>query len=492
VINWDDSKKRKAFREALQQGYPSVAELAIFVDEELNENLAEVAGGENLKVNAYNLLSWADSQGRFDELYAAFKRENPHHSALQQIEQKSFVSQSHNLTQADWDKLFQHFLPHDITDIQRGFRRGFKQALGIEFQRAQPQYPPFTELSQVRELLESYDADAEGPVLAVRFVECAIMEIQRSNDSNNRDITNLQQWRDLVAAKFNVSNYVAKVDSTTTCHAYLLVALEEQGPDVIVYPELRLTGVNNPNPIEFGATPETCAIDAVANHLSRWIQQAEDILVDHESCADVEVTLEIFLPCQHLEEDIAVTWVLQDRRGDAIKLGMHRRFLIRSSDRIRDRQIQKSLGHIWRQLETCVEAGSPCSRFHSQMDCPEEKGALRAVLRDNQATGLKFLAQLPTDPDKRKNILNDIIDAAIPIALWMTAVTDVDAQALETEFDQLLNCSLIDFADLARCYRSRRQAAPVARPIKILCEHPDRQPRLPDLKNREDEDAIVA
>lgn len=485
AIDWDDNKKRKAFREALQEAYPSDAHLEIFVDEELNENLAFVAGGDNLQVTAYGLVKWAKAKGRLDEVYNAFKKNNPSSAVIKTIERKSFISPTFNLTQDDWDLLFGQFFLDDLADLQRAFYQGFREAIGIDFRLAQPTHPPLVELTQIRELLEIYDADDKGSVLAVRFVEFAIAEFQRSSEGKERDLTALEQWRDRMAQQFGVPPLVPEPKKSR--HAYLLVTLEEIGSDVNVYPELRITGTEKP--MGFGAKPTTCPIDKVAAQISEWIRLAEDALDD--TCDDEEITLELFLPCKHLEDDIATTWSVKDKRGDAIPLGTHRRFLVRSSDRIRDRQIQKALKRKWELLEACVKGNNVCSKFHLQEHCPKGAGTLCALLKDEDAPGLKLIAKLPTDPGQRTDLLNDIIDAAIPIALWSSEMADADANTLKTEFDDLLKqCNLTNFADLARQWRKRRMESPLAKHIRLLCDRPDRCPNLPD--PNQEEDVLVA
>ncbi|MBD2465772.1 hypothetical protein H6G89_32810 [Oscillatoria sp. FACHB-1407] len=488
AIDWDDNTKRKAFREALQGVYPSGAELERFVDEELNVNLATIAEGANLQATAYGLMQWARSKGRLDEVYQAFKSLNSEHPLIKTLEKESFVSPKSNLTQDDWDVLFRQFFPNDLADLQRAFQQGFKKTFGIAFRQMQRQPAPLVELSQIRELLELNDADDKGPVLAVCFVEYAIAELRRSSEGNDRDLTPLEQWRDRISRQYQIPPKPAEPIPKTACHAYLLVALEEIGSDVNVYPELHITGVEKP--VGFGAQPTTCPVDKVADQISEWIRQAEDAL-DPDACDDEEVTLEVFLPCQHLEEDIATTWKIKDKRGDEIALGKHRRFLVRSSDRIRDRQVQIALKRRWLELEACVNANNACDKFHLQENCPQEKGDLRALIKDKGALGLKFVAQLPTDPGKRLNLLYEIIDAAIPIALWSSDMTETDAIALKTEFDHLLTQSrLNNFADLARQWRMRRNESTSAKHIRLLCDRPDRLPKLPD--PNQEEDLLVA
>jgi vWA-MoxR associated protein C-terminal domain/Effector-associated domain 1 len=490
VVDWNDNEKRKALRIALQEAYPSGAALEIFVDEELNENIEVVAGGKNLQVNSHSLLKWARAKNRLDEVYSVFKRENPSHAGIKIIERQSLISQSFNLPPDDWEMLFGYFLPDDLADLQRAFRQGFKDAIGVDFRQVRPTDPPVAEVLQIRELLEEYDINDRGPILAVRFVERAIEQFQISNEVQNRDFSVLQAWRDRIAERFQVPPVAPPPEQTSTRRAYLLVTLEESGSDVIIYPELHITGAENP--IGFGAKPTTCSINQVADRISDWIRQAEELL-ETDICDDEQVTLEVFLPCRHLEEDIAITWSVKNKRGDSIALGTHRRFVVRSSDRIRDRQIQKALQSRWTELQSSVQQNNVCKNFHLQKDCPKDKGILSALLQDTGAIGLKFLAQLPTDSSERIDLFNSIIDAAIPIALWSSEIADLDAISLKAEFDTLLkDCSLTNFTDLARQWRMQRLNSPAAKYIRILCDRPDRLPRLPDLRNREDDDAIVA
>jgi vWA-MoxR associated protein C-terminal domain/Effector-associated domain 1 len=486
VVDWNDNEKRKAFRKALQAAYPSGAALGIFVDEELNENLATVAGGENLEVTAHGLVQWAKAKGRIDEVYSAFKRENPSHAGIKIIERQSFIPQSFNLTSDDWDVLFGYFLSDDLADLQRAFRQGFKDAIGVAFQ-ARRTDPPVAEVLQIRELLEEYDVSDLGPILAVRFVERAIAQFHRSIEVQNRDLSVMEAWRDRIAAKFQVPPVASTPSQRVNCHAYLLVALEVSGSDVNVYPELHITGAKNP--IGFDAKPTTCPINQVADWISEWIVLAEDSL-ETNICDDVEVTLEVFLPCQYLEEDIAIAWSVKDKRGDSIALGIHRRFVVRSSDRIRDPQIQKTLQGRWIELQSSLRENKACKKFYLQTDYPKAKGMLCAALKDNGALGLKFLAPLPIDASERIDLYNGIIDAGIPIALWSSEMADLDALSLKAEFDTLLqDCHFTNFTELARRWRMQRSASPY---IKLLCDRPDRLPRLPDIENRPDTDAIVS
>ncbi|HEY9647471.1 MAG TPA: hypothetical protein V6C88_13925, partial [Chroococcidiopsis sp.] len=81
------------------------------------------------------------------------------------------------------------------------------------------------------------------------------------------------------------------------------------------------------------------------------------------------------------------------------------------------------------------------------------------------------------------------IEAAVPIALWSSDPTEVNANTLKAEFDALLSqCDLTNFAELARQWRRQRieSKSESAKHIRLLCDRPDRLPNLPDPEREED------
>ncbi len=485
-MNWSNDK-REILRLALQNVYTDYDLLEIFVDEKLDANLPDIAEKAELTKVTYKLLKWAKSENRLDELFRVFCLDNPRvkDSVIAKLQSQPLIDISVNLQENDWDTLIVLFSPNDSAYMQVAFRRAFKAVYDQAFWDVRPDCPPMDNPDSILNLLVQYDK----PLLAVRFVEFAIAELRRSDENNERDFTALENWRDRIAQEFDIDPFVPvdNQEQPAIRHAYLLVALERHGAKVNVYPELHIMGEGKPT--GFGATPTNCSIDEVADYLSAWIEQAEEALGDDPSIHE-EVILEVFLPCQDLEEDIASTWFVRDRRGAEVTLGMHRRFLVRSSDRIRDRKIQKALQRKWEALNVCVQEQNACREFHIQRECPGQKGVLCALLKDIDATGLKFLVHLPSEPSKRIDLINEMIDAALPIALWPSEMADVDPNNLRVEFDALLNCQLTNFADLARQWRRRRIEAASANHIRLLCDRPDRWPRLPDSDH--DGDALVA
>lgn len=79
-------KQLQQIQEALLDAYSSVDELRMLARFELSENLNAVAGGDNLRVVVFNLLTWAEQHGRMAELLAGACRERPGNALLAQVQ----------------------------------------------------------------------------------------------------------------------------------------------------------------------------------------------------------------------------------------------------------------------------------------------------------------------------------------------------------------------------------------------------------------------
>jgi endonuclease G, mitochondrial len=94
---------RKALREAMQLVYPSLGSLELFVDEELNRNLAVVGGSGTLDKVIFNLIGWAIAKGYIDDLILALQRDTQNRSDIQQfctqvLRQRIVLNSSESLT----------------------------------------------------------------------------------------------------------------------------------------------------------------------------------------------------------------------------------------------------------------------------------------------------------------------------------------------------------------------------------------------------------
>lgn len=483
-INWDDNSKRKIFRLALQDVYPNKSQLEMFVNEELNINLAIVAGESNLQDTAFDLIVWAKAKGRLEELFEAFCEENPAHLSISQLKQQDLVKKLNRLNPEDIGKLFGQFSYQNLADILKAFLEAFKSVKG-DFWTYRPDNPPLNELVQIQDLLEVYD----DPTLFVRFAEKAIIELQKSNI--DKDYATLRTLGNRITQQYNVPPETPKLHSTPTKQGYLLVALQDKGqvsqgnPSVTIFTYLHVTGETNP--IDFDApSPPTCFLNEVSIHLSALIKKAENALIPYEAG---RVTVELFLPCIHIEENIA-DWEVRNEQNRPRPLGMHRSFIVRSFERLLNPTTQTVLKRNWQILKSSVEANNVCEKFYRH-ETPLSPGILESFLES--IPGLMLTADLPIDSTERQDIFYDIINSAVPIALWSINTSVGTADERRTEFDNLIRESyLTNFCDLAQKWRQKRNqpSSAAIKHLRLLCDCPDRWPNLPD--SRRDEDLLIA
>jgi hypothetical protein len=80
-----DGPQRRQVEEALLSAFPDRTSLAQMVRHGLNENLATLSDGANLREVIFNLLTWAEAQGRTDQVLAAARQANPTNPELQAV-----------------------------------------------------------------------------------------------------------------------------------------------------------------------------------------------------------------------------------------------------------------------------------------------------------------------------------------------------------------------------------------------------------------------
>jgi hypothetical protein len=469
-ITWNGQNRNK-LRLALQEAYPEYDLLKIFVTENLEASLPEISANGALSVVVDKLLDWAVKNSSLDDLFAIFCDVNQSRSKNLHIELQlcPLISPLLKIPKEEWQQLFAIFGLEDFDYLKIAFREAFKAIDEQNLWHMCQDSISTKNSNEIQDLLQKSD----NPILAVHFVDFVIRKFQGSTEFPNRDLTSLKQWRDQITERFQVPPLILTQVNT---HVYLSVAIEQlSGSNVNVYPRLYITGRVESIKLDI----QSCSIDEVASWISKWIQEAEEMAI----CENEEVTLEIFLPHQHLGEDIISTWIVENDDKKLISLASYRRFVVRSTDRIRKPSIQKAINKRWQELQELVQSNNHCDRFHPEKECREEPANLCALLKDSGALGLKLFTQLPPEKDKRDDLFYAITESPIPIALWSSEITVLDTCSLEAQFDYLLQCDVTNFAELARKWRMQRQLSASTKYIKLLCDCPDRLPKLPD-KNR--------
>lgn len=484
-MDWNSINRGK-FRKALIEQYVQKESIELFVKDHIVCSFSDI-DGRDTEIWTSGLLDKAERDGWIKELFSCFCKENKDSAIVEKLcnELQIPLAGLPSVPLAETSELFNCFVETDLNIVRNAFCRAFSTAYaGSQFRDMQRgnKDTQLDSLAQIKDVLESYE-----PKLAVEFAKHVIVAL-RKND-HTRDVSVLEGWRDRNAKEHKLSPLLSS-SGTKESPNYLLVSLKEtsqitQGCCTFsVFSELYISSIGDF--VEFGATAITCSVDQIGGHLSVLIKKAEDVSSDY---GNGRVTLELFLPAEHLDID-AGSWEILVK-DSPLPLWKRLKLMVRSFDRAGEKRDQTNVRHKWQMLEAGVRDGRIHDHFHHQ-DTPPCFGDLRVDLEEK--LGLKLLAELPETFDERLNILYDIIDSAVPIALWFSSTKMFDqydeggiAEKLD-EFDRLLHdySCLTDFSKLAHQWRLRRRHSPnkKAMPhLRLLCDHPDRWPKKPFYKD---------
>ncbi|AFY56938.1 leucine-rich repeat (LRR) protein [Rivularia sp. PCC 7116] len=87
-LNFNRGQKLKELRDAIINAYPNKSNLKMMVRYELDENLDSITTGENMGVVVFELIAWAESLGKLQQLVKAACESNPGNSKLQRIKEE--------------------------------------------------------------------------------------------------------------------------------------------------------------------------------------------------------------------------------------------------------------------------------------------------------------------------------------------------------------------------------------------------------------------
>lgn len=84
-----EHRQKRQFREALLSAFRTKTKLKMMLSDELGESLDAVAGGENHTETIFELVEWAEAEGRLIELIRGARRNKPANKELQYFIEKN-------------------------------------------------------------------------------------------------------------------------------------------------------------------------------------------------------------------------------------------------------------------------------------------------------------------------------------------------------------------------------------------------------------------
>ncbi len=86
-------KQRKQLQQALVSAFPTHGKLVQMVSFQLDANLDTIAGGQNYLEVVFNLIAWAEAEGRLEDLVTAARFQNSGNSSLRECAEQLGFSQ---------------------------------------------------------------------------------------------------------------------------------------------------------------------------------------------------------------------------------------------------------------------------------------------------------------------------------------------------------------------------------------------------------------
>ena len=148
-----DGKTRKQFHDALLSAFPSPAKLKQMVSFELDENLDVISTGGNHSDVVFELIKWAESEGKVEKLLTAARSANPGNPKLRSFDQqtRNILSTNYTISTVNSGSIssssqssnFDVFLAHNSLDKPQveAIAQELKQR-GINYWLDKEQIPP--------------------------------------------------------------------------------------------------------------------------------------------------------------------------------------------------------------------------------------------------------------------------------------------------------------------------------------------------------------
>ena len=278
---------------------------------------------------------------------------------------------SQNITSEEWDNLFKVFNNDDFNDEDaKGLKIAFLVAYNLFYpDLSLPMDSPLIEeseaslcISSIEKILREYDE----PELVLSFANSLIVYTEEAQ-YKRLYVDNLTIWLNSFIKNNRLKSNKSEIKDIMSFQYYLLVTLEYTGlkskgiPQVNLRADLQRMEGGHPFPKEFDNTPSLCPIDEVCNELFKLIDKAEN----RYGC---QVTLELFLPREDLNKNLAKEWQAPYERYTNYPLGTHRPFVVRSWDRLSKKSIQNQLTRNWKLLNGDLQKGCPCQNFYGQTE----------------------------------------------------------------------------------------------------------------------------
>ncbi|AFY58461.1 hypothetical protein Riv7116_6105 [Rivularia sp. PCC 7116] len=470
---------------------------------EFNKALDTIAGGDNLDEIAFNLIEWADSTGKLQQL-----AESLYQTRLENEDFKKIINQlfpnifncagiKANTSPISTDKLNDVFLV--FTEINLDTLKTVCKETLENSSQPQDVLGSFPQLINPKSLgifktifLENNYTSYKDVPSILEFAERLSQETKVSKHIRDK----LNYWVKTVAQSLNIKlpTYEKnKLFTFTALNSYLLVTVTPNSANTF-YLQAELIPNYSPNETNIeriklevnNDSPNIeCSSSDIVDKIYQFIRIAKTEYLNKNRHYKLKV--EIFLPLQFIDANIDLKDVPIDFNRKR-PFGSEYRLLIRSLERFlnNDGEYANRLYLKWEQfnhwIQNRIEQTDIQNKIHhiSKVDnCNWEE--IETELELEEKFGVKITCCLPENDLDKEELFIAVLRGGVPIFLW----TRCDLPDINDDFDNLLK---IDFfqSELTRIesvWKLRKKAH--AKPDKenylgyhlgFLCDNPHRVP----------------
>jgi hypothetical protein len=450
-----DGKEKKEFREVLMKSFSDEPNLKMMVSDQLNERLNKIASGDTQEKLVFNLIDWAEEQGRLGDLLIGALKQN--HS---NVELNSFFRKNINKLLVCEDPIIKFSLCEQLIPVFEKFRNinliysCVFQSLPDGFQDNSEQdcqdlkdsnIPLIIKVFLIFKLLIIlYPKTNSHPSLLI-FAQKLVGEIE------DRQIQQeLRDWIGKVVKEYHldIPNITPVVPTNDPLEAYLIITVAPANElnkfclnAYLELPKIPIIPIDLPEEqfqkgviVSLKKTPDGNAPQAIIY----FIQESENLLRIKQKelgYKNYNLTIEFFLPLQYLHEDIENFKIMKLQNW--FPMGALYKIVVRSYERVRDVGLWNELQVCWSKIQTILRGNnSQPSNYIACFQTGCDWKDLPSLLRNKIA--LTLPGSLPNSEKIRQNLFREIIFKGIPIAIWTRCnkLSEVDIVA---ELENLLS-----------------------------------------------------
>lgn len=516
-------------KKALSAAFLTENKLKMMLRKELNQRLNLVAQGDDYQEVLFNLIEWAESEGRLIELIRGASLNKPKNIILHNFVEGFITSNIKELLEdllENNSELISLNLCHDLFKIIISINN--LQLLVDKCCSVLPEGANFDRSEDIKDLENKELADSLKIFILLKLLVIdypmfegiprllwLAQELYKGHELENPLEQKLKQWIKKTELHCGCKlpelpeKSMSKKDNIL--NSYLMITIKPLSDQCrfIINGFLRMprlievsnSTVDDIVPLDLVNLEEDgeqkgslCTFKQIENKVVQFIREGERKLQTErkkQNVSSYNLTIEFFLPYQYLCEEVDL-WRVSEL-DDLVPIGKNYRVVVRSYDRVENEYLENQLCKGWQRVKELLnlnnyDVSSHFENLSTVSNCNWKN--LEMQLSESKI-GLKLTCAPPDSQKEKQELFKAFLRGGIPIAIW-TRRNNIPN--IVSEIDNLLTKDSLTNLDylFELIWRKRCKAHCDLTPkehlgyhLAILCDNPERMPPLEVIPLRE-------